>query len=239
MPSDLQHSEQHSENDRRAGSGRAVIFDVDGTLVDSNDAHAAAWQQTLKEFGIERDLADVRRLIGMGGDKLLPALTGISADSELGQKINGRRARRFHDDYLPTIRPFPRVRALLERIAADGFRLGIASSAKEDELAELLNVAGVADLIFRKTSSDDVESSKPDPDAVHAALAKLQVAPTAAVMIGDTPYDIEAAKRAGVPAIAVRCGGWRDEDLAGARAIYDDPADLLSHYSPQVVGVLT
>jgi len=213
---------------------RAVIFDVDGTLVDSNDAHAGAWQETLKDFGIVRDRAAVRRLIGMGGDKLLPALSGISTESELGRRIVARRGERFRDEYLPKLRPFPAVRALLERIAADGFRLGVASSAKEDELAALLDVAGVADLIARQTSSDDVESSKPDPDAVHAALAKLHIQPGAATMVGDTPYDIEAAARADVAAIAFRSGGWGDADLAGARAIYADAADLLSRYSPDI-----
>ena len=175
----------------------------------------------------------------MGGDKLLPTLAGISSESELGKRIAERRGRRFREHYLPTLRPFPDVRALLERIAGEGFRIGVASSAKEDELNALLDVAGVADLIFRQTSSDDVESSKPDPDAVHAALAKLRVPPTAAVMIGDTPYDVEAAKRAGVAAIAVRCGGWGDDDLAGARAIYDDACDLLAHYTPRIFGAAT
>jgi len=216
---------------------RAVIFDVDGTLVDSNDAHAAAWQDVLKEFGIDRDFPAIRRLIGMGGDKLLSALTGISVDSDPGKRIVARRAEHFRERYLPTLRPFPGARPLLARIAGDGFRLGIASSAKQDELDRLLEIAGVADLIQKQTSSDDVESSKPDPDALHAALAKLRLPPSAAVMVGDTPYDVEAAARAGLPAIAVRCGGWGDSDLAGAREIYDGPSDLLAHYDPAVFSV--
>jgi 2-haloalkanoic acid dehalogenase type II len=214
---------------------RAVIFDVDGTLVDSNDAHAAAWQDVLREFHFERDFAAIRRLIGMGGDKLLPALTGISSESDLGKRVSERRGHHFRDAYLHRLRPFPDVRPLLQRIAADGYRLGIASSAKQEELDALLDVAGVADLIHGQTSSDDVDSSKPDPDALHAALAKLRIPPEAAVMVGDTPYDVEAAARAGVPTIAVRCGGWGDADLAGARAIYDGPADLLAHYGPGVL----
>jgi HAD superfamily hydrolase (TIGR01509 family) len=214
--------------------GRAIIFDVDGTLVDSNDAHAAAWQQALRQFDIDRDLGAIRRLIGMGGDKLLPALTGIASDSEQGARIVARRGEIFREAYLPKLRPFPGVRPLLERLAGDGFRIGVASSAKQDELDDLLEVAGVADLIHRQTSSDDVEASKPDPDALHAALAKLHLPPEAAVMVGDTPYDVEAAARAGVAMIAVRCGGWHDAALAGARAIYDDPADLLAHYAPAV-----
>ena len=208
-----------------------MIFDVDGTLVDSNDAHAAAWRDVLRDFGIERSLPDIRRLIGMGGDKLLPALTGISVESPLGEQIVERRSGRFRDAYLGALRAFPRVRVLLGRIAGDGFRLGIASSAKQDELARLLQIAGVDDLIEHQSSADDVDASKPDPDAVHAALAKLRVPPESAVMVGDTPYDVEAAARAGVPSIAFRCGGWTDADLSGARAIYDDAADLLARYS--------
>jgi HAD superfamily hydrolase (TIGR01509 family) len=214
----------------------AVIFDVDGTLVDSNDAHASAWQDVLMEFDIPRDFAAIRRLIGMGGDKLLPALTGISADSDKGKEIVQRRGRRFRDYYMHELRPFPAVRDLLERIAADGFRLGVASSAKQEELEDLLDIAGVTDLIQRSTSSDDVDSSKPDPDALHAALQKLHVPASAATMIGDTPYDVEAAGRARLPAIAFRCGGWPDADLAGARAIYDDAHDLLAHYAPAILG---
>ena len=125
------------------------------------------------------------------------------------------------------------MRPLLARIAGDGFRLAVASSAKKDELDRLLQIAGVDDLIDRQrqTSADEVDASKPDPDAVHAALVKLGVPPEAATMVGDTPYDVEAAARAGVPMIAFRCGGWPDADLAGARAIYDGPADLLARYA--------
>jgi len=227
-----------------AGSGstllavgaRAVIFDVDGTLVDSNDAHARAWQDVLKEYGIERAFTDIRRLIGMGGDKLLPALTGISSESEVGTRIVARRGRRFRDAYLAGLRPFPEVRPLLARLVGDGFRLGVASSAKKDELDSLLEIAGVGDLIARQTSADDVEASKPDPDALHAALAKLRLSPEAAAMVGDTPYDVEAAARAGVSMIAFRSGGWTDADLAGARAIYDGPSDLLARYARDVFG---
>jgi HAD superfamily hydrolase (TIGR01549 family) len=218
--------------------GRAVIFDVDGTLVDSNDAHAAAWHDVLKEFGLARDFAAIRRLIGMGGDKLLPELTGISADSEDGKRIVERRGRLFRQAYLRELRPFPGVRELLARLARDGFRLGVASSAKKDELDALLDVAGVRDLIERTTSSDDVDASKPDPDALHAAMTKLRASPETATMVGDTPYDVEAAVRARLPVIALRCGGWSDADLAGAHAIFDDPRDLLARYAPDIFGAV-
>jgi HAD superfamily hydrolase (TIGR01509 family) len=211
-------------------SASAVIFDVDGTLVDSNDAHACAWTETLREFGIVRDVAEVRRLIGMGSDRLLPKLTGISADSEQGQRIIEARGRHFRDAYLPHLRPFPGTRPLLERLAKEGLRLGVASSAKKDELSRLLEIADVHDLVEWRTTSDDVESSKPDPDIVQTTLRRMAVPPDAARMVGDTPYDIEAARRAGVKSIAFRCGGWSDDDLAGAIVIYDGPAAMLADY---------
>jgi phosphoglycolate phosphatase-like HAD superfamily hydrolase len=112
----------------------------------------------------------------------------------------------------------------------DGLKLFVASSAEQDELAQLLEIAGVTDFIQKKTSSDDAKRSKPDPDIVQTTLEKMGYAPSEVVMLGDTPYDLQAAQKAGVPLIALRCGGWTDPDLAGAIAIYHDPADLLAHY---------
>jgi HAD superfamily hydrolase (TIGR01509 family) len=212
-------------------SNRAVIFDVDGTLIDSNDAHARAWADALKEFGLSCDVDQVRRLIGMGADKLLPAVAGVSADSDLGQRILDYRGRRFQDAYLDSLKAFPGTRELFERLKEDGVLIAIASSAKAKELSRLLRIAGVDDLVNRRTSSDDVASSKPDPDALHAALNELHLGPEAAVMVGDTPYDVEAAGRAHVAAIAFRCGGWDDGDLAGTVAIYDGPAAMLDSYT--------
>jgi HAD superfamily hydrolase (TIGR01549 family) len=209
----------------------AVIFDVDGTLVDSNDAHAAAWVETLHEFDIERLRADVRPLIGMGGDKLLAALTGIDAKSDRGRQITARRGERFREAYLDKLAPFPGTRALFERLADDGVRLAIASSAQKAELEQLLRIAGVLDLVECQTSGDDVQASKPDPDIVHAALDRLGVPPEVAVMVGDTPYDVAAARQAGVSAIAFRCGrGWTDGDFDGALDIHDGPLAMLRRY---------
>jgi phosphoglycolate phosphatase-like HAD superfamily hydrolase len=210
----------------------AVIFDVDGTLIDSNDAHAAAWIDALADFGVARRLEDVRPLIGMGGDKLLPALTGIDAKSDRGRQITARRGARFRDVYLDKLTAFPGTRALFEALARDGVRLAIASSAQKQELEQLLRIAGVIDLVECRTSGDDVDASKPDPDVVHASLERLGVAPAVAVMVGDTPYDVEAARHAAVGAIAFRCGrGWSDRDFAGARAIYDGPQAMLRAYA--------
>jgi phosphoglycolate phosphatase-like HAD superfamily hydrolase len=209
---------------------RGVLLDIDGTLVDSNDAHARAWVEALAEEGIEVPFEKVRPLIGMGGDKLLPRVTGLEEDSPRGKRIGERRGEIFKDRYLPGLKAFPATRELLLKMRDQGLKLVVATSAKEDELNPMLKIAGAADLIEEKTSSDDAENSKPDPDIVKAALDESGLSPDEAVMIGDTPYDIEAALKAGLKIIAFRSGGWDDAGLARAVAIYDGSADLLAQY---------
>lgn len=209
---------------------RAAILDIDGTLIDSNDAHAQAWVDVGKETGHEIDFGHIRRLIGMGGDKVVPQITGLDDESEEAQRIKKRRGEIFRERYLPTLKAFPHARELLERFRADGLTLVIATSASKDDMAALLKQAGVADLIEEKTSESDAEASKPDPDIIEAAVKKAGCRPEEAVMLGDTPYDVEASKKAGVPCVALRCGGWEDDELSDAVAIFDDPADLLAHY---------
>jgi HAD superfamily hydrolase (TIGR01509 family) len=210
---------------------RAVLFDVDGTLVDSNDAHAAAWVRAFTEYGVTVGPAHVRRCIGMGGDKLMPEVSGLEEDSSLGQAIARRRGEIFEKEFLPKLQPFERARALVDAISERGLTAIAASSASKKDLKALLKVAGVDDLMDEKTSSDDAEDSKPDPDIIQAALKRAKASPAEAIMIGDTPYDIEAARRAGVDVIAFRSGGWKDDDLKGAIAIYDGPWDLLGQLS--------
>ena len=215
-------------------SDAAVLLDVDGTLVDSNDAHARAWVEAFAEHGITVAFDHVRRSIGMGGDKLMPEVAGIEESSDLGEKIGARRGEIFATRYLPHLQPFPQVRELLERLTADGFVLVVASSAKEDELDPLLERAGVADLITRTTSSDDAENSKPDPDIVVAAVKKAGCPKDRTIMIGDTPYDVAAARRAGIDIVGLECGGWTGASLAGALAVYRDAAELLARYERSV-----
>jgi HAD superfamily hydrolase (TIGR01509 family) len=211
-----------------------VIFDVDGTLVDSNDAHARAWCQAFAEHGITVEYEPVRRAIGMGGDKLMPLVAGIRENSAEGKTISERRGEIFKHAWLPRLQPFRRTRDLAERLKRDGFTLAVASSAKEDELRPLLRVARVDDLIPTRTSSDDADQSKPDPDIVHAALERTGCDPDRTVMIGDTPYDVEAARRAHIQIVAVTSGGWRPEDLTGAVEVYTDADDLLNRYLASV-----
>jgi HAD superfamily hydrolase (TIGR01549 family) len=220
------------------GPLRAVLVDVDGTLVDSNDAHAQSWLDVLAEAGIQRRFHDVRPLIGMGGDKLLPALTGIASDSEEGKRLSARRWELFAREYLPSLRAFDGVDALLDRFRRDGLAVVVATSANEDEARALLRVANAEWLMGDATSSSDADSSKPDPDIIDAALRRARAKAREAIMIGDTPYDLEAAARAGVPSIALRSGGWWcDEDLARAIAIYADAAELLARYDGSPIGV--
>jgi len=215
-----------------AGAARpfTILLDVDGTLIDSNDAHAQSWVDASREFGHPSDFATIRPLIGMGGDKLMPRAFGVEHDSPEGKKMSERRSEIFFEQHLPTLRPFPQARELLLRMREDGHSLVVATSAKEDEMKALLRAAGVEDLLEEKTSSSDADRSKPDPDIIAAALEKSDATPGEARMLGDTPYDVEAATRAGVSTVALLCGGWTREELRGAIAIYADPAELLREY---------
>lgn len=217
---------------------RAVLIDIDGTLIDSNDAHARAWADILRDNGWpDITWQQVKPLIGMGGDKLLPELVGLDAESPKGRKLSKERSEHFLRAYLPGIQPFPKVRELMEAFRARGLLRIIATSAGENELDALLDRAGVADLITRETTKDDAGGkSKPDPNVIHAALAKAHAGPDEAIMLGDTPYDILAARGAGVETIAVRSGGWGDSELTGAVAIYADAAELLSRIEDSPLG---
>ena len=227
-----------TQTPRAPGSAlRTVLLDIDGTLIDSNDGHARAWVDSLRAHGYVVPFERVRPLIGMGGDKVLPELTGLDPESGEADRMGATRSELFLTRELPTLQPTRGARALLERMLAEGFALVVATSAKEDEVHALLERAGVADLIELASSADDAERSKPDPDIVQAALRLGRSQAAHSVMIGDTPYDVEASARARVPAIALRCGGWWDDRaLAGATAIYDDPADLLEHYEESPLG---
>lgn len=172
-----------------------VLLDVDGTLVDSNDAHARAWVKAFAANGIDVGFERVRRLIGKGGDKVLKEIAGWDEDRPEAKQVSDRRREIFLREFLPSLHAFPRTRELLERMRSDGLRLVVASSAKADELERLLDLCGARDLIEEKTSSDDAERSKPDPDIVAAALGQIRLPASGVVMLGDTPYDIESAAR--------------------------------------------
>ncbi len=209
----------------------AVLFDIDGTLVDTNDLHAAAWAEAFNHFGHSIGPQDVRGQIGKGGDNLIPTLLPDISEEEQ-EKLESFRGDLFQRCYLPRAVPFDGVRALFERLFADGVKIVLASSAKRQELDYHLGLIGASDLVSAATSADDVEASKPCPDIFDAARQKTGLPANQVLVVGDTPWDVKAARRAGIATIAVRCGGFPEEDLrdAGAVAIYDGPADLLARY---------
>jgi HAD superfamily hydrolase (TIGR01509 family) len=211
----------------------AVIFDIDGTLIDSVDLHAEAWRVSLARFGKTVTFEEVRRQIGKGGDQLMPVFLSPQELEKFGEELEQFRSELFKKEFLPSVKPFPGVRQLFQRIRQDDKRIALASSAKGDELKTYKSIAGIDDIVDTQTSSDDAERSKPYPDIFQAALAQLGgVTPDKALVVGDTAYDAEAAGKAHLRVIGVMCGGWSGDDLrqAGCIAVYRDPADLLNCY---------
>ncbi|MCJ2055491.1 HAD family hydrolase [Methylobacterium sp. J-048] len=220
---------------------RAVIFDIDGTLLDSVDLHARAWVEAFAHFGVETDETKVRSQIGKGGDELMPVFLPAERIKREGKEIESFRSDLFKTKYLPEVRPFPAVRPLFERIREAGLKIALASSGKGPEVERYQEILGIADLVDVVTSSDDADRSKPHPDIFEAAAKKLEgLAKTDMIVIGDTPYDAEAASKAGLRTVGVLCGGFPEADLAGAGciAIFRDPQDLLDGFdrSPLAAG---
>jgi HAD superfamily hydrolase (TIGR01549 family) len=212
---------------------KAVIFDVDGTLVDSVDQHAHAWQDAFHDFGYDIPFQAIRGQIGKGGDQLIPVFLPKDKLDQQTEALEQHRGKLFKDIYLPTVTSFPAVRELFERLQRNNRQIALASSAKEDELRIYKQIARIEDLVQTHTSSDDAEKSKPYPDIFEAALQRLPgVHAHEVIVIGDTPYDAQAAAKAGIKTIGVLSGGFAEQDLrqAGCIAIYKDPADLLANY---------
>jgi len=219
----------------------AVIFDIDGTLLDSVDLHAQAWQEAFRHFGHEIPFDKIRSQIGKGGDQLLPEFLSPEELKQKGKQLEQYRGDLFKKNYLSQVRPFPGVRALFEKLKAEDQKIALASSARGDELEHYERIAGIEDLVEVETSSADAERSKPHPDIFEAALYRLHMSSRRndVIVVGDSPHDAEAAKRAQLRTVGVLCGGFPEQDLRGAGciAIYKDPEDLLANYdrSPLVL----
>jgi HAD superfamily hydrolase (TIGR01509 family) len=217
---------------------KAILFDIDGTLVDSNDMHVLAWEAAFAGIGETFDRQVIHDQIGKGTDMLVPTL--LPDLDEAGQEALGdAHGAIFKAQYLKTARPFAMAHDLLARAHGRGQRVVLASSASAEELDHYLDLLDARDLVAATTSSDDVERTKPAPDIFSTALGKLPgIDADAVIVVGDTPYDIEAAGKCGIAAVAVRSGKFPDAVLhaAGAVAIYDDVAALLADYEASPLG---
>ena len=167
----------------------------------------------------------------MGGDHLLPELSGIKKESEEGKKISERRGQIYEKEFSGKIQPFPGVKELIRLFRDQGLKLSIVTSGKKKDLQKVLSLLDMEEDLDAIVTSDDVEHSKPDPDLVLAGQKKLGLSSGEILMLGDTPYDIQAAQAASVRTVAFRCGGWSDEALASALKIYDHPDDLVQNFS--------
>jgi HAD superfamily hydrolase (TIGR01549 family) len=211
----------------------AFIFDIDGTLVDSNEVHVDSWDRAFRRFGKEFPREKLRAQIGKGSDQYLPEFLTPDEIDRFGKELDDYRSDLFRKEFLPQVRPFPKVHELFQRIRDDDKRIVLASSGKKADTKYYIDLLSVDNLIEGYVSGDDADNSKPAPDIFAASLKKLGgISPADAVTVGDTKFDIEAAAKASLKTIAFLCGGTSESALrvAGAVAIYRDPADSLVHY---------
>jgi HAD superfamily hydrolase (TIGR01509 family) len=207
-----------------------AILDIDGTLVDTNYQHTIAWARALIRFDIDVALWRIHRRIGMGGDQVVTSLCGEDVENEHGEAIREAETEEYQK-LIGEVRPMEHSRELIEELKRRGHTVVLASSAKEDEVDVYLDLLDARDLADAWTTSADVEKTKPAPDLVRAALDRTDDDAGTSVMIGDTPWDVKAAKEAGVETIAVLTGGFSEQELteAGAAAVYESVADLMAH----------
>jgi HAD superfamily hydrolase (TIGR01509 family) len=222
-----------------AASGTpAVLFDVDGTLVDSNYLHVYAWQRAFDAEGVPVAAWKIHRCIGMDGDTLVRTLSDDAPDDVQDRLSDGHS--RYYADTMPLLAPLPGAQALLHRVAELGLQVVLASSAPEDELEVLLKALDCDDVINVTTSSRDVDTAKPEPGIVQVALDRAGVDADHAVFVGDAVWDAHAANAAGLPCIGLLCGGISRAELesAGASPVFADPQDLLDHLDSTRIGAL-
>jgi HAD superfamily hydrolase (TIGR01509 family) len=215
----------------------AVLFDIDGTLVDSNDMHVLAWEEAFAGIGASFDRDVIHSQIGKGTDMLVPTLLPDLGEDEQ-DALGEAHGAIFKAKYLEKAKPFARAHDLLAKARDVGQRIVLASSASQAELDHYLDLLDARDLVDATTSSDDVEKTKPAPDIFATAIRKIGADPAEVIVVGDTPYDVEAAAKCGIAAIGLRSGKFSDDALnaAGAIAIYDDAAALLEGYDASPLG---
>jgi HAD superfamily hydrolase (TIGR01549 family) len=206
---------------------QGILFDIDGTLIDSNDIHAACWVEAFAHFGKTFDHDTVRQHIGKGGDLLVPDLLNAREMQNFGEELREYRGEIFKEKYMKTIRPFPGIAAQLRKLHELGIRLVLSSSGNRDEVEYYAALIGVEDLLKGATSTKDANFSKPSPEIFEAGLKRLKTDPKKTLVVGDTPYDILAAHRAALPVAAVLCGGFPRETLEKAEYLFADVEELV------------
>ena len=206
---------------------QAILFDVDGTLVDSNDHHARCWIEAFAHYGKRFEYDVVRHQIGKGGDLLVPDLLNAKEVRRFGEEVKKYRSELFREKYLPDVRPFPFVRELFQTLEKRGVKTALASSSDPEEVEYYTRLLGVESLIEGSTSKKDAKFSKPSPEIFDAALERAGSDPRWTLVAGDTPYDILAAHRSALPIVAVLSGGFERELLAKAEFIFDDAGAIL------------
>jgi phosphoglycolate phosphatase-like HAD superfamily hydrolase len=205
---------------------KGLIFDIDGTLVDTNDLHAQCWQEAFEHFGKKIEYEAVRSQIGKGGDLLVPDLLDAREMRKFGRKIKKYRTNLYIKNYMPKARPFPRIRELFEGFRKRKVKIALASSANPDEVEYYTRLLAVGDLLEGSTSKKDAKMSKPSPEIFEAALERLGTSATRTFTVGDTPYDILASHRCALPIVAVLSGGFERQLLTKAEFLFDDVEEL-------------
>jgi HAD superfamily hydrolase (TIGR01509 family) len=215
-----------------------VLFDVDGTLIDSNYLHVHAWHRAFNEADVEVEAWRIHRSIGMDGSTLVASLAD-GTDDDTRSRLKDLHSR-YYQETAPLLRRLPGARELLVAVDKLDLQIVLATSAPEDELSLLREVLGSDDLVSAVTSSNDVDTAKPEPDIVQVALKRAGVDGAHAIFVGDTVWDVEACQRAGVPTIAVLSGGVSHSELetAGAQAVFEDPRDLCDHLDGTAIATL-
>jgi HAD superfamily hydrolase (TIGR01509 family) len=206
---------------------QAVLFDIDGTLVDSNDLHVRCWIEAFGELGVRFDFEEIRHQIGKGGDLLVPDMLNARQMRRFGEKIKELRTEIWKHEYMPRVRPFPGTRKMLESLHARGVKLALASSSNEDEVEYYTQLLGVGELLATSTSKRDAEVSKPSPEIFRAALERIGSDAARTLAVGDTPYDVLAAHRVPIAIAVVRSGGFEDDLLRKAEFLFDDVEELV------------
>ena len=201
---------------------QAILLDIDGTLVDSNDKHTDCWVEAFAHFGKTVEWDAVRKQIGKGGDLLVPDTLNAREMRDFGEPLKRYRGELWKEKYMKSVQPFPGVRDSIRALHARGLRLAFASSSNPDEVEYYVELLGVGDLLEGTTSKEDAQFSKPSPEIFQAALERVKSDPARTMAVGDTPYDILAAHRVPVPVVALRCGGFEEPTLAKAEFVFDD-----------------